>query len=213
MSSVQDKPSVDSASDVLECSRSIQASWITTTKEFASLEGEWSELFDAVRVQNVFLSFEWMFTWWKHWGGNRHLAIIVIRDASGRMIGLAPFCIRRGFPEGGGARRLCFLADEHVGSDYLGILARTSWQESVIDAVVSSVQRHRGEWDYIELRDAGDGSFLTGLCNGLEANGMRARRVPASICRYIQLPSSFDEYLARIGIETPPQLSRAVARP
>ena len=177
-----------------------EATWIATSEEFESLSREWTELFQELPQPYVFLSFEWMFTWWKHWGKERHLAIIAVRDPQGGMVALAPLSIERRSASELGARRLSFLADRYVGSDYLGILVRPGWEEAAVEAIVSTVWLHRREWDYIELSDAEDGPLLAAMCARLEAIGMRARKTPASVCRFIRLPNSFDAYLASISI-------------
>ncbi|HEY1207451.1 MAG: GNAT family N-acetyltransferase [Bryobacteraceae bacterium] len=193
-------PQTSPAPEVRDVSGPAQATWIATTGDFKSLRSEWTELFEATAPQCVFLSFEWMFTWWKHWGKSRELAMVAVRDSQGRLVGLAPFSIERNFPAALGARRLSFLADAHVGSDYLGILARPGWEQAAVDTIASAVWTHRREWDYIELSDAEDGPLLASLCARLEAIGMSARKAPASVCHFIPLPASFDAYLAGIGI-------------
>jgi CelD/BcsL family acetyltransferase involved in cellulose biosynthesis len=193
-------PQTRPAPEVSEVSGPAQATWIATAEDFESLRGDWTELFEAAASRCAFLSFEWMFTWWKHWGKGRALAIVAVQDDQGRLVGLAPFSIARVFPAALGARRLSFLADAHVGSDYLGILARPGWEQAVLDAIATAVWARRSEWDYIELGDAEDGPLLASLCARLEAMGMSVHKTPASVCRYIALPASFDAYLAGISI-------------
>jgi len=188
------------ASTQTKLASSVRATWIETAGDFESLRSGWMELFEAAACECVFLSFEWMFTWWKHWGRSRRLAIVAVHDAEGRLTGLAPFSIGRSLRDGLGARRLSFLADAHVGSDYLGILARPGWERATVETIAASVEAHRREWDYIEWNDAEDGPLLAGLCARLEAAGMSTRKAPASVCRHIPLPASFDDYLAGISI-------------
>ncbi len=180
-------------------SKAIHGAWIATTEEFRQLSGEWLDLFRCAGLENVFLSFEWMFTWWKHWGKNRQLAIITVRDAQNRLVALAPFCIGRSFPAGLGARRLSFLADTHVGSDYLNILTQPGWEQAAVEEIGRMLFRHRREWDYIELRDAEDAPLLTALCAHLEDRGMALDKAAASVCHHTPLPASFEEYLAGIS--------------
>jgi CelD/BcsL family acetyltransferase involved in cellulose biosynthesis len=196
MTSTQIRP----APEATEVSGPAQTTWISTAGDFDNLRDDWTELFEAAAPGSVFLSFEWMFTWWKHWGERRALAIVAVQDACGRLVGLAPFSIERVFPAALGPRRLSFLADAHVGSDYLGILARPGWEQAALDAIASAVWAHRREWDYIELKDAQDGPTLAGLCARLEAMGMSASKTPAFVCHYIPLPPSFDAYLAGVCI-------------
>ncbi len=37
----------------------------------AALRGEWTALFDAAASPSPFLSWEWLHTWWRHFGGRR----------------------------------------------------------------------------------------------------------------------------------------------
>ena len=41
----------------------------------------------------LFLTWEWLFTWWKHLAGDRQLAILAVRSG-GKLVALAPFCLR-----------------------------------------------------------------------------------------------------------------------
>ena len=196
MTSTETRPTEGRPCEAGNNSGPLRAEWITTTGEFERLAREWMDLFQATGRENAFLSFEWMFTWWKHWGGRHRLALIAVRDAQERLVGLAPLYIARGL----GGRRLSFLADAHVGSDYLGILARPECERPAVEAIARQVIGRRREWDYVELRDARDGPLLAALCAALEQTGMRAHKTPASVCHHIPLPASFDEYLAHISI-------------
>jgi CelD/BcsL family acetyltransferase involved in cellulose biosynthesis len=189
----------NAAPEAAALSGPLRSVWLSATDEFASLRSEWAELFEAAACESVFLSFEWMFTWWKHWGPDRRLAIVAVRDDCGTLVALAPFSIARSRPSG--MRRLSFLADDHVGSDYLGILARPGWEKAAVEAIASALLFHRRDWDYIELGDAEDSSLLASLCARLETAGMTATKTHASTCHFIPLPSSFDGYLAGIGIK------------
>jgi CelD/BcsL family acetyltransferase involved in cellulose biosynthesis len=53
----------------------------------SSLQKEWSEL--AFRTQNIFATWEWALIWWKHFGGERPLAITTFRS-SGDVVALVP---------------------------------------------------------------------------------------------------------------------------
>src|SRR5689334_20144374 len=46
----------------------IRAEWITSEDQFRELGVEWLGLFERAGRENAFLSFEWMYTWWTHWG-------------------------------------------------------------------------------------------------------------------------------------------------
>ena len=47
---------------------------------FADLREEWDELLAACPANCLFLTWEWLHTWWKHLGGPRRLDLLVVRS-------------------------------------------------------------------------------------------------------------------------------------
>jgi CelD/BcsL family acetyltransferase involved in cellulose biosynthesis len=172
--------------------------WIESRAGFAHLRSEWRDLFTRARQENAFLTFGWMFTWWQHFDRGK-LAVIAVRDSSSRLVAVAPFYIAR-VATAMGARRLGFLADAHVGSDYLDILADREHAVAATEEIARTLLLHRGLWDYIELRDAADSQVMAALTTCLERGGMRPERAAGQLCYYIPLPPAFEEYLSGIGI-------------
>jgi CelD/BcsL family acetyltransferase involved in cellulose biosynthesis len=184
------------APGVSEVQGPVHASWIVTSAELAELGADWDDLFQRARPENIFLSFGWMFTWWKHFGNGR-LAIIAVRDSAERLVAVAPFYTSR---FGGLApRRLGFLADEHVGSDYLNVLADAAYGPAAMEEIARMLFAHRRLWDYIELRDTADSPLLGTLTARLLSHGMCVCETTRRVCRYIQLPPTFEKYLAGIS--------------
>ncbi|HEX6179509.1 MAG TPA: hypothetical protein VF057_14190, partial [Thermoanaerobaculia bacterium] len=103
---------------------------ITETRNFEALRGEWSELLDASSAHSIFLTWEWLFAWWKHLGGERQLSIITVRSRrDGQLLGVAPFSkTRRGLLE--------FLATGAVSSDHLDVIARRGVEDLVLDSLI-----------------------------------------------------------------------------
>jgi CelD/BcsL family acetyltransferase involved in cellulose biosynthesis len=175
----------------------LHGEWIAAAADFARLEPEWCDLFQRANPGNIFLSFGWMSTWWKHFGKGQ-LAVNAIRDEGGRLVAVAPFYISRSVA-GMGARRLGFLADDHVGSDYLGVLADARCGTAAVEEIARILFAHRRLWDYIELRDSMDSPLMAALSAALVRRGTRVFEAGRRVCRYILLPATFDSYLAGIG--------------
>src|ERR1022692_295537 len=114
-----------------------------------------------------------MSTWWKHFGKGQ-LAVIAVRDSAGRLVAVAPFYIARSFT-GLGARRPGFLADEHVGSDYLNVLADARFAAAAVEEIARILFAHHRLWDYIELRDTADSPLTAALTARLCAATFRCR--------------------------------------
>jgi len=118
----------------------------------------------------------------------------------GRLVALAPFCIVPSRIGMMGSRKLSFLAGEFVGSDYLNILVEAGMEGSATAEIARFLAQHTEQWDYIELCDGdGDSPVFAELRDQLKRLGMTERTAPASVCYYIELPGSFEKYLAEVA--------------
>src|SRR5262245_36414082 len=66
---------------------------IDTTADFAALRDEWNALLETSSSRCVFLTHEWLFTWWKHLAAGRTLYILTSRQ-DGRLVGILPLAVR-----------------------------------------------------------------------------------------------------------------------
>lgn len=132
--------------------RSIDIERVSTLDGLLELEAEWRELFEASGL-DLFNSWEWQVPWWRHLSRGRKLWVLVARDEAGCAVGIVPMSLgstRVGFLP---VRRLGFLGDERVGSDYLDVIAASSWRPLVIGAAAGYLAAHADDWDLIEWRD------------------------------------------------------------
>lgn len=62
---------------------------VADADEFADLRGEWGDAVASDPDANVFLTWQWAYTWWQHFGagsesgGGRRLHVVVVRDGRG----------------------------------------------------------------------------------------------------------------------------------
>lgn len=182
---------------------SFSAAAIRTDAELMTLEREWKQLFNRSADGNIFLSFEWMSNWWFQFGQDRKLLVITVRDVAGQLAGLAPLYIseNRGLVR---MRRLGFLGDDLVGSDYLDVLANGPDAPALLQCLATFILQHKSEWDYIELldtlRNSQTGSHL--LRHLTADDDLRVQVTPSSICPYLSLPESAEAFRASRGRKT-----------
>ena len=62
---------------------------VTDSEEFESLRGLWDSLLARSSDNDAYLTWEWLFTWWRHYGEGKKLNILLIED-EGRIIGIVP---------------------------------------------------------------------------------------------------------------------------
>ena len=67
---------------------------VSSGEAFDALGGEWDELVRAMPRPSPFLLHGWLAEWWRHYGRDAELAVIVARE-DGRMVGALPLVVRR----------------------------------------------------------------------------------------------------------------------
>jgi CelD/BcsL family acetyltransferase involved in cellulose biosynthesis len=123
---------------------------ISSEKDLEAIIPRWSELADAT----PFLHPMWCVPWWQCFRTNdMRLNVIVVRDASGEIVGLVPFYLRVSVWMG---RELRFLGDGSVCSEYLSVLSTAEQREEVVKTLCDWLHQQgcserRGTWDLLDL--------------------------------------------------------------
>src|SRR5438093_11904267 len=113
---------------------------IQSAEEVFQLRDEWNALLKASRSHCLFLTHEWLSTWWKHLREGRHISIFAARE-NGRLIGLVPLAVRppqyaRMMP-----RILAFIASGIIGSDYLDAIIERGRENQVLRGFPRQMRR------------------------------------------------------------------------
>jgi CelD/BcsL family acetyltransferase involved in cellulose biosynthesis len=173
---------------------------IEDAREFEALRTEWTELLHASPANNIFLTWEWLFTWWKHLAGERTLHLVLVR-AEGKLVAIAPFArsaprVVHVLP----VPSLEFLGTGTVGSDYLDVIVRRGWE----DEALSELQRYLHHAGFVlDLAQLHAGSSTARKLTGeLVRKGWRCVSRSSGICPYIPLAGhTWESYLASLGAD------------
>jgi CelD/BcsL family acetyltransferase involved in cellulose biosynthesis len=166
---------------------------------FAGLRDEWNELLQASASNCLFLTWEWLSTWWKHLGGDRELCILTVRDGDG-LVAIAPFALRmRRWAAVLPVRSVEFLGTGSVGSDYLDVIVRRGREREAVRAVSEYLAR---EGLVVELTGVKRGSRASELATELKREGWSLSETRTNLCPFITLSGhSWESYLATLGPE------------
>ena len=174
----------------------------TTNEGIAALGPEWNRLFARIPDPSVFLSWEWLYAWWLHFGSGCELRLILVRDGSGTLVGLGPFCVERMrgiWP----TRTLKFLGTKRVSSEYLDVLAEPEREREVAAVIVRALREDKRSWDRVELTDLTEGSLVLRLVREMaRAANCIARITPGEVCAYRPLPETREAYLSSLTPST-----------
>jgi CelD/BcsL family acetyltransferase involved in cellulose biosynthesis len=167
---------------------------------FAALRREWDELLQSSGSDGLFLTWEWLFTWWKHLAADRQLSILAVR-CDGELAALAPCALRR--PSLFHRRPLPvleFLGSGLVGSDYLDVIVRRGCESEVRQALASCLARKRFMLNWTQLKK--DASQAAGVVSALAGSGWGVVETGTNVCPFIPLAGrSWESYLATLGAE------------
>lgn len=164
------------------------------------LQNEWNGLAGS----HPFLSWEWLGSWWNHYGLGHELYVLAVWDENRNLVGLTPWYMTR---RGPGGRKIEFLGSGKVCTDHLSLLALPEARAEVVTAVadflIAAGQPDRGPesadaWDHLELVgvDAHDVSIRE-LAMQLQHGGLRVELTASVPCYFLPLPSTWDEYCKR----------------
>ncbi|MGH9518935.1 MAG: GNAT family N-acetyltransferase [Terriglobales bacterium] len=159
---------------------------VAGAEDFKQLAPEWRALQKETPRPNIFLSWDWCWTWWQHFGKRGQLRIVTARTAQGKLAGLAPLHVVRRGPLR--ARCLEFLGyrGSNVCADHLDFLAAGAERESVVGALWEQVRRLPG-WDMAALASVAEDSPLRALWPQVR---MKAVAAPGESCYYLPLPAT-----------------------
>jgi CelD/BcsL family acetyltransferase involved in cellulose biosynthesis len=164
---------------------------LETLAQLDTLEKEWTDLIAEIPTAPVFLTWEWVRTWWLHFGQSRELWLLTARDQEGNLLGIAPLMKelhRTGLVK---LRILAFIGTSITYSVHLNILTHSSDPEGLMRAFVVFLLERVDQWDVIRLAPVAEGS---GLFDALASTGGLIRTGTKKTSAYIPLPGDWDTY-------------------
>jgi len=129
---------------------------VTNIEQFGLLQPEWRELDASVAVPLPFGTSDWVHCWWRHLSSNRaavrdRMFTLAVRDASHRLIGVAPMMITER-PGAGPLRMRClqFIGTDPNITEICGVGARSGYEEVVYREILTYVRRSHLLWDWMQ---------------------------------------------------------------
>jgi CelD/BcsL family acetyltransferase involved in cellulose biosynthesis len=166
-----------------------------TLAQLDALEKDWSELLDEIPGVPIFLTWEWIRTWWFYFGQGRQLWLLTARDWQGKLLGIAPL-MREEYKKGPmKLGMLAFIGTGRVCPTHLRILARPSDQEGLVRAFLDFLLGQSDQWDVLRITSVAQDSVEH---NWLRASGGRIRIGAQIPTLYIPLPTNWETYFKTV---------------
>ncbi|MGQ9586016.1 MAG: GNAT family N-acetyltransferase [Anaerolineae bacterium] len=175
---------------------------------FEKLQPAWNPLVRAGSFDNLFMTWEWQTTWWQHLGPGQ-LFVLEVRD-DGHLLGIVPLYLEQSEL---GERRFNLVGCIDV-SDYLDVIARQGAEEAVLIALLDFLLGPDAPpWDVVDFCNLPEGSLTHQILPALaQRRGITARRMHEDVCPIIELPDTWDAYLASLDKKERHEIRRKIRR-
>ena len=161
---------------------------VRTYSELVAIKDEWKNALERCE-HSVFSTWEWLSTWWKHFGGNKQLLVLVAEE-NDRIVGIAPlmysvqtiFGLRQGMIQ--------FIGSSHSDyNDFIMTDKNKDWKKLFFDHINNLSEN----WSILELTDIPENGNSIPLLRKI-SNSIR----PLYQCHYSILPKSYDALLSSL---------------
>lgn len=175
-----------------------QVEVVEDADRFRALQKEWTDLLDDSAADGLFLTWEWLYTWWTHLADGRKLSLYAVRDGSD-LIGLAPLAFSPWqVPRVRLLRALEFLGTGSVGSDYLDIISRRSREMDVAETLAGYLSRRGTTLALAQVN--GHSSVTAAVAARLAGRDWTRAATRTDVCPFVLLAGhSWESYLATLG--------------
>jgi CelD/BcsL family acetyltransferase involved in cellulose biosynthesis len=168
---------------------------INRLENFLALEKEWNNFLETVDPNPLFSEWEWLSTWWKLFGNNKRL-LVLLAEENNKIVGIAPLMFSVDDIYGFRIGKIEFIGTPDSGCHDF-ILGEK--REECIRLFIKYLDNYYEKWTYIKLSDIQETSKSIKLLTGLSGNSRRIRVRMINDCPYISLPKSFDTFYSSLN--------------
>jgi hypothetical protein len=172
---------------------------IANLDEFVKSKDAWNNLASSIPVPSIFCTWEWIYTWWEHFGAMYKPLILFIYKNSD-LTGILPLASYRAFfnRECVAGRILTYCGSRELYPDHLDIIATPENAEPCLDAVRFFLLTDYKNWDICDLKLLAEGSNLISWFDKVRQTDnfqLEMRKKEASFARFILLKGNFEDYI------------------
>jgi len=168
-------------------------STVTTNSQFQHLADEWNQLLWRSSANSIFLTWEWLATWWQHFQADQQLWIVTARHPqTDALLGIVPLLIHQQKIKGLLPFRECrFLEDDHTAPDHLDFIIDKEYEDAILPPLLDFILARNNLWDTLRLSAFSSSSTALSI--------LQAQLNPAEfiqneeICPLLDLPDSWEE--------------------
>lgn len=156
------------------------------------LQASWRELWKHASNPEVFLHPLWALSWWSHYGQGREPYLVLVRDETSGLAGLAPLCSSHTAPE-----VLEWIGGTEL-SDAMDFLVRSGMEVQVMSFLEKGLRTLLPAGLRLDLHCIPEGSPTLEELNEMLSQGWDVRIDLEEFSPFVELPQTWDEFLQRL---------------
>lgn len=166
--------------------------------ELERIRPSWSNLVAETSGLSIFVTPEWNFSWWRAYGENKELCVLLFTDPQTGVVGIAPlYRERRTFLAFAELRVLRLLGDGSGDSDDLDFIVKPGYAPAVAEAFLNWMRQT--PWDVCELNCLSSKSEVAALLQDeLSVLGWKRATAHRPVTRVV-LPETWAQYLKQLS--------------
>jgi CelD/BcsL family acetyltransferase involved in cellulose biosynthesis len=183
-------------------------------QDLDGLAQAWNALVEESASHVPFLRYEYLTTWWKTRGGGEwnsgDLYVVVAQNTQDELVGIAPLFLTKNLD---GKDALMFLGSIEI-SDYLDLIARPEDLADFTNALLAHLTGPEAPtWEVLDLYNILEDSLtLDTLKDGASQHSLNYQQEQLQPAPYVDLPDSWDDYLAALDKKQRHELRRKIRR-
>ena len=164
-------------------------------RELDDLRCIWDSILQKSKDNDVFSTWEWLSSWWEHFGKGRRLRVLVAREKD-EIVGIAPLMLsNHDFMHFGGIREIGFIGSPQ--SDYNNLILLNNERECLKMFLNHIVSEH--DWNILRLGDVREGTLSAKLlCEVLTGDRLKLQHRVTTLCPYITLPNTIEDFMKKL---------------
>lgn len=177
----------------------ISVETIDSEARFAQLANEWNRVHEVAAGASPVNAWAWLFEWWRAYGTGRQLHILIAR-ADGKLCGVLPLYIENQQALGMSVRVARVLGcGGDTYPDDLGPIFDPAHEQEAAEALGAQAFGST-QWEVLLLEDMDSRLAFGASVERMAAQrGFNAQRSPAQPIVYIDLPATWEGYLAQLS--------------
>jgi len=171
---------------------------VNTISEFESLSESWNALLNKSSVDTIFLTWEWLYTWARHYVTDKNLFILLGYEGD-QIVGIAPFYLTEVGHHGVlPVRQIEFLGTGEVCSSYLDFIVETKMRNQFLQSVYNFFFKPaKSDWDVLHLAEIpSESPSIDVLYQLAEDDGKVVEIIGHTCCPIIRLAKTVNEFLS-----------------